>query len=228
MKKQHFTPELFTFFRELRKNNNRDWFMTNKTRYESLVRDPMLDFISDFGVFLRKISPHFVADPRPSGGSMFRVYRDTRFSNDKSPYKLQAAARFRHVLGKEIHAPGFYLHLEPGAVFAGAGVWHPDTPTLTKIRDAIVGDPGRWKRAVSMRTKGRGLVLSGESLKRPPRGYAPDHPLIEDLKRKDFVTITRFTQAQASADDFLTRYVSACRDMAPFTRFITEAAGLAW
>jgi uncharacterized protein (TIGR02453 family) len=221
MKKQHFGPELFTFFKELRKNNNRDWFKANKTRYESAVRGPMLEFISDLGVFLEKISPNLSADPRPSGGSMFRIYRDTRFSNDKSPYKLQAAARFRHVRGKEIHAPGYYLHLEPGSVFAGAGVWHPDNPTLTKIRDAIVRDPDRWKQVVPGRT-------SGESLKRPPRGYDPDHPLIEDLKRKDFVTITRFTQAQASADDFMDRYARACRDTAPFMKFLTEAVGLTW
>ena len=120
--------------------------------YRAEVRDPMLDFIAAFGEPLAAISPHFRADPRPNGGSLFRIYRDTRFSKDKTPYKTNVGAHFRHTAGKDAHAPGFYLHLEPGACFAGCGVWHPDGPTLAGIRDTIVersDEFGSWSNGRS-------------------------------------------------------------------------------
>ena len=183
-KKSHFGPELFRFLAELRENNERGWFQANKGRYESDVRDPLLQFVGDFAAPLKEISPHYVADPKPSGGSVFRIYRDVRFSRDKSPYKINAGAHFRHEVGKEVHGPGFYLHLEPGSVFCGAGMWHPGSGTLGSVRDAMVANPARWNRALSEpRFAGR-FKLEGDSLTRPPKGYDPDHPLIEHLKRK--------------------------------------------
>ncbi|MCZ6627038.1 MAG: DUF2461 domain-containing protein [SAR324 cluster bacterium] len=226
--KAHFSPALFKFFRELRKNNERGWFQAHKQRYESEVRDPLLRFISDFAPLLEKISPNFLADPRPVGGSMFRIYRDTRFRKDKSPYKTAAGIQFRHESGKDVHAPGFYLHLGPGEVFAGTGLWKPDSPTAGKIRDAIVAKPAAWRRASSHDTL-RGICnLEGETLKRPPRGYDPQHPLIEDLKRKDFLAMTRFSEKEACGGDFLQRFAEVCRTAAPFTRFLTTAVGLPW
>ena len=121
----YFQEGLFTFLKELRANNDREWFAANRERYETQVREPFVRFISDFEPILHQISPHFRADPRPSGGSLFRIYRDTRFSKDKSPYKTAAAAHFPHERGRDVHAPGYYLHLEPGSVFAGAGLWRP-------------------------------------------------------------------------------------------------------
>ena len=99
----YITPELFLFFRELKQNNTREWFQANKSRYEADVREPLLAFITDFGVRLPEISPHYVADARKSGGSMFRIYRDVRFSKDKSPYKTAAGLQFRHESGKDAH-----------------------------------------------------------------------------------------------------------------------------
>ena len=96
-KRAHFGPELFRFLRELEANNRKEWFQANRGRYEEQVREPMLAFISDFGPRLRKITPYLTADPRPVGGSMFRIHRDTRFSRDKTPYKTHAAAQFRHL-----------------------------------------------------------------------------------------------------------------------------------
>ena len=107
----HITPALFDFFRELKANNNREWFQANKERYERQVREPLLQFVEDFGVRLAEISPHYVADARRSSGSLFRINRDVRFSADKSPYKTAAGIQFRHESGKDVHAPGFYLHL---------------------------------------------------------------------------------------------------------------------
>jgi uncharacterized protein (TIGR02453 family) len=145
---------------------------------------PALDFIEAFAPRLEKISPHFRADPRPSGGSLFRIYRDTRFSKDKSPYKTNLGIHFRHDRAKDAHAPGYYLHIGPGEVFAGGGVGHPDTDAAKRIREAIVADPERWKRATRRGAFAKRLELGGDSLKRVPPWADADHPLAEDLKRK--------------------------------------------
>jgi uncharacterized protein (TIGR02453 family) len=219
--------ELFDFFRELSENNDRDWFQKNKTRYEKDVKEPLLEFISDFGPRLKRISPRFVADPRPSGGSLFRIYRDVRFSKDKSPYKTHAGVRFPHEETKNVHAPGFYLHLEPGQVFAAAGIWHPDPVTLGRVRDALVSDPAGWKRALAQARKGK-CLLGGDSLKKMPRGYDPEHPLSEDLKRKDFVAYSTFTEKEACSKDFLGRFAGACAAMKPVLGFLSRAIGASW
>ncbi len=227
-KQPHFSPELMTFLRQLKRNNKREWFNANKKRFELDVREPLARFVVDFGPKLKKISPHFLADPRKNGGSIFRIHRDTRFSKDKSPYKTWAAVQFRHEAGKDVHTPGFYLHLEPGNVFAGVGIWHPDSVALGKIRDAIVGNQAEWKRVVAGKTFRANYELAGESLKRAPKGYDPDHPLIEDLKRKDFVAITPFDVEEIFLPDFLDRYTKTARAAAPFMRFLTKAVGCDW
>ena len=192
------------------------------------MREPILRFIVDFVPKLEKISPHFLADARKVGGSMFRLHRDTRFGKDKTPYKTAAGVQFRHESGKDVHAPGFYLHLGPDEVFAGSGLWHPDTATAGKIRDAIVADHKGWQKAGSASTLKGICKLEGESLKRPPRGYDPGHPLIEDLKRKDFLAMTRFTEQDACTLDFLQRFTGVCKAARPFTVFLTTAVGLPW
>src|SRR5262245_55284310 len=121
-----FGPEFFRFLKDLRTNNRREWFNANKDRYEDELKRPLIAFIAAFGGPLKKVAPSYTSDPRPVGGSMFRIYRDTRFSKDKTPYKTHASAHFQHVkAGKDVHAPGFYLHLEPGTVYMGAGLWRP-------------------------------------------------------------------------------------------------------
>lgn len=224
----HFTPELFTFLRALRAHNDRTWFAAHRERYEAYVRDPLLHFIADFGPLLHEISSQFVADPRPVGGSSFRIHRDTRFSKDKRPYKTNAGAQFRHCEGRDVHAPGFYLHLEPAEVFAAAGLWHPGPVELGKVRDAIVSHPETWERVITDPTLRRTHTLGGEQLTRPPRGYDPRHPFIDDLRRKDFVVSTRFSDAEVCHPDFLDRFAQACRTAAPFMRFLTEALDLPW
>ena len=222
-KKPHFSPKLFKFLRDLAANNDREWFNAHKAQYVDHVQGPLLAFIGDFAPRLTKISSHYVADPKPVGGSMFRIYRDVRFSKDKSPYKTAASAQFRHEEGKGVHAPGFYLHLEPGSVFAGFGSWRPDATTANRFRDAIVGGAAGWKRAVNSKAFHATCRLSGESLKRPPRGYDPNHPLIEDLKRKDFIAVADFTQKDACAADFMDRFTSVCKSASPFMRFLAKA-----
>jgi uncharacterized protein (TIGR02453 family) len=225
-RKSHFNRDLFRFLEELKCNNRREWFEENRARYERDVREPMIAFIMDFAPRLKQISAKFVADPRPIGGSMFRVYRDVRFSPDKRPYKTHAAARFPHVMGRDVHAPGFYLHLEPGTVFFGAGIWHPDPPALSKIRDFIVANPRPWKKSIADDQFRQLWELSGEALTRPPKGYDPAHPLIEDLKRKDFIAIASFSEADALSPSFMERFAQSCESATPLMKFLTKALAI--
>ncbi len=224
-----FEPSLFKYLRDLKKHNERVWFKANKPRYEAELRGPMLHFIEEFAPHLEKISEHFLADPRPIGGSLFRIHRDTRFAKDKTPYKTHAGAHFRHVRAKDVHAPGFYLHMEPDNVFWGAGIWHPDSATLGKIREAIVADPKRWQRLTHAKAlSAAGCELVGDSLKRPPRGYDPEHPLIVDLKRKDFILAVTTSEEDALAPDFIERFAKFCKTAAPVNEFLTHALDLEW
>ncbi len=223
-----FTPALFDFLGELKSNNNRDWFQDNKSRYEKDVKDPLLLFIAEFANRVPEISPHIAAIPRATGGSMFRIYRDLRFSKDKTPYKTAAALHFRHERGKDVHAPGYYLHLEPGSVFMGAGIWKPDGETVSKIRSRIDAKPGEWREIIGNKTFTSTFSLEGDSLKRPPRGYDPDHPLIQDLKRKDFIGSLELSEDIVLQDDFLDYYLDLCKKLAPLMRFISFSIGLSW
>ena len=226
MVQSHFTHELFEFLLELRANNNREWFGENKGRYERHLKEPLLAFIEDFEPYLHSISEHFVADTRANGGSMFRIYRDMRFSKDKTPYKTQAAVQFRHEAGKSVHAPGFYLHLAPGEVFAGVGLWRPDTAALGRIRERIVADQAGWEAAVTDPGFAEEFDLEGDSLKRPPKGFDPDHPRIEDLKRKDHVATCTFDEDEVTQSGFIDDFADACRTASPYMEFLTHAVGL--
>jgi len=222
LKESYFSAELFKFLKDLRRHNDREWFEANKSRFLTFVRDPLLRFITDFGPHLKRIDPSFVADPSPVGGSLFRIYRDVRFSKDKQPYKTNVGAHFKHRTGtKEGSVPGFYLHLQPGASFAASGIWHPDAASLAKVRTAIVDHPDDWKKI-------RGKIeVEGESLKRPPRGFDPDHEHIEDLKRKDFIAVTPLSDQQVEGPQFMAEYAAICREQLPLNQFLAAALGLA-
>ena len=218
-----FQPTLLKFLYELRKNNNRDWFQTNKSRYDSEVREPSLAFIRASERPLAKVSPHFFAVAKRVGGSLMRVYRDTRFGKDKTPYKTNVGIQFRHELGRDVHAPGFYIHIEPGECFLGAGIWRPDSTSLGKIRGAIDEEATRWKRARDNQRFRDQFDLAGDSLKTSPRGYEKDHPLIEDLRRTDFIAITRLDEQEVLNPQFLKNAHSTFAASRPFIRFLCDA-----
>jgi uncharacterized protein (TIGR02453 family) len=218
-----FGPELFSFLEDLRANNNREWFAANKQRYDEHVLEPALAFIDAFAPRLEKISPHFRADARPSGGSLFRIYRDTRFSKDKTPYKTNVGMHFRHEHAKDAYAPGFYLHIGPGEVYSGGGIWHPGTEGATRIREAIVAEPDRWRRATRSGGFAKRLELGGDSLKRVPLWADADHPFAEDLKRKDFYAWARLSAEDVLAPGFVDEYARICRAAAPLVHFLCDA-----
>lgn len=183
----YFSDKTFKFLRALGRNNNRDWFTAHKADYEAHLRQPFLRLITDLQPDLAAISPHYRADPRPMGGSLFRIYRDTRFANDKTPYKTWSGARFFHERSKQVPAPSFYLHIAPGDCFVGGGLWHPEPETQRRIRNFMLDNPSGWKAAVQSPAFRRRFELTGDTLVRPPRGFPADHELIDDIKRKDFV-----------------------------------------
>jgi uncharacterized protein (TIGR02453 family) len=226
MSESIFSPGLLKFLRELSNNNSREWFEANRSRYESMMLEPAMEFIEAFAPYLRRISPNFVASTRRSGGSLFRIHRDVRFSKDKSPYKTHLGIQFRHKEAKDVHAPGFYLHIEPRESFVGVGIWHPDSATLIKIRDAIVENPGAWKLAAYGKKFGDVYRLSGDALKRPPSGYDKEHPFVEDLKRKDFIGVGMIPDRAITSDDLLSNFAAKCRSAAGFVRFLCDAVGV--
>jgi uncharacterized protein (TIGR02453 family) len=222
-----FPKASFDFLRELSKNNNRAWFEENKPRYKEVVVAPTMDFITAMQEPLREISPNFRAIPKAHGGSMYRIYRDARFSKDKRPYKEHIGCHFRHEAGKDAHAPGFYLHLEDGNVFFGGGVWMPPNPILGKIRTIIDAFPKSWQQVLDdadllAMTDG----VQGDGLKRPPRGFSADHPYITDLKRKSFYATRHISEEEACDPAFFAEVCQTYEAISPLMRFLTRAVEL--
>jgi uncharacterized protein (DUF2461 family) len=203
MPRAYFSPATFRFLRALARNNNREWFQAHKADYERDVRDPFIELITDMQGPLAKISKHYRADPRKNGGSLFRIYRDTRFSGDKDPYKPWASARFYHERRHEISAPSFYLHIQPGDCFIGGGMWRPDADPLKDHFEF-------W----------------GESLTRPPRGFDPQHALIDDLKRKDFAAGEGFDEKLACSTELLPYMVVSYKRIAPMIDYLCASQEL--
>ncbi len=198
----HISEDTFSFLRQLTENNTREWFAEHKEQYEQDVRQPAFALIENIAPALAEISPHFIAKASKVGGSLMRVHRDVRFSKNKQPYKTHIGIQFRHEQGKDIHAPGFYVHIEANEVFLGSGIWHPDGTTLRAIRQHIDTFPKAWNDALNAPLFCKHFNLSGDSLKRAPKGYPINHPMIDELKRKDFIAITHIAPELCLEADF--------------------------
>lgn len=226
MPKTYFSPATFRFLRALSRNNNRTWFKAHQDDYETRMRGPYLQLIADLQAPLAKISTHFRADPRKVGGSLFRIQRDVRFAGDKQPYKTWAGARFFHERRREVAAPSFYLHIKPGDCFVGGGIWHPESPTLKKLREFIADNPAAWKRATRGRAFRERYEFWGESLTRAPQGYDPSHELIDDLKRKSYASGCSFDEAFACSPELLPFVVDNFKRIAPMIDYLCAALEL--
>ncbi|HEU0195689.1 MAG TPA: TIGR02453 family protein [Nevskiaceae bacterium] len=225
---RYFTPQSFRFLAALAKHNDRSWFLAHKQAYIDTLREPMSRLIADLAPRLTHISSHFMADPRPQGGSMFRIYRDVRFRRDKRPYKEWVSFKLMQERAREMDGdvPGFYLHVQPGQCFAGAGVWRPNHEHLLRIRNYLLDNPASWKAATRTLPFRRRFEMGGESLKRPPHGFDPMHELIDDLKRKDFVAHCALADDALLRSDLPTLLMRNYRALAPMNDWLCGALDL--
>lgn len=228
----YFTPASLKFLRGLARNNRRDWFESHRADYEEHVRGPMAGLVSEMDLRFARFAPEMVGDP---GRSMFRLHRDVRFSADKSPYKTHAACWFFHgdgssKVGREAHGggAGFYLHLQPGASFAGGGLWMPPRPALQRLRAAIAADPrgfGRLVLAPKLVKRLRGLDEES-MLKRVPRGYDASHPAARWLRHQSFTVGRRLSDAEALSGRLTTALETDFALMLPLVRWLNSVLGL--
>lgn len=235
----YLTPASFKFLRDLKRNNSREWFQANKARYEAELKQPCLRLIGDLAQPLTQISECYVANPKPVGGSLFRIHRDTRFSGDKTPYKTHAGMSFYHRATREqargsadtanfgrLDAPVFYLHIEPGESFIGGGLWHPMPESVKRVREYMVSNPASWKNITRGASFRKLYSLTGETLSRPPAGFAKDHELIEDLKRKDFVCSAPLPDEALCEPDALKTVLRHFKQAAPLLDWLCGALDL--
>lgn len=219
-----FEPAFFDFFRDLTQNNNKEWFDLNKARFKQTVQTPLIALVETVAPDLMQISPYLVADPKLNGGSIFRIYRDTRFSNDKTPYKTHAAVQFRHQQYKNVHTPGFYLHLGIDKVIYGGGIWMPEPASLQKIRERIRDKPSVWASVVeNKRLLDIHGGIEGDGLTRPPKGFSSEQPYMDDIKRKSYFAMTEIPASDALNRNFLEKVIAGFYAASPLVAFLCAA-----
>ncbi|GAB3053186.1 TIGR02453 family protein [Stenotrophomonas tumulicola] len=224
---RYFSDASFRFLRALALHNEKPWFNDHKQQYEDHVRQPFLRLIGDLQPALAEVSPKFRADTRTVGGSLFRIYRDARFSNDKSPYKSWQGARLFHERRREVAAPSFYVHLQPGGSFVGAGLWHPEPDTQRRIRHFILDNPGSWKQAAHAPALRRRFELEqNEKLVRPPRGFPADFEFIEDLKHRNWVMWRPLDDATMIGPRLLSTLGKDLATLGPFVDYLCASLDL--
>jgi len=227
-----FTPASLTFLRGLARNNRRDWFEAHRADYETAILRPMREFVEEMDVRLARLAPEIVGDPKRS---LFRIYRDVRFSKDKSPYKTHAACWFfhrdaTHRVGQESHGggAGFYFHVQPGGCLDAGGIWMPPREALGKIRDAMAAKPAAFTRVVSAPATVRrfGALDEDAVLTRVPRGYDPDHPAAKWLRYQSFTLGRALSDAQITSARLPALVAEDFAAMLPLVRWLNASLGL--
>jgi uncharacterized protein (TIGR02453 family) len=215
-----FTPDTLRFLRALKRNNRREWFQARKDQYEAHVRTPMLAIIERLAVDLRRVAPEVVVDPKTS---MYRIYRDTRFSDDKSPYKTHVAAVFPWRGLPKHEGAGLYFHVAPTEVWIGGGMYAPPTPQLQAVREHIAANPNRLRSIVESASFRKTIgALDGERLQRVPRGFAKDHPAADFLRYRQFLAGVEHPGELAAQPRFYGTVVKTFEVVAPLLRFLNE------
>jgi uncharacterized protein (TIGR02453 family) len=225
-----FRPEAIQFLVDLAANNERTWFQPRKGEYERLLKEPLEALCLALDGEFRARGLPLRADP---SRSPFRIYRDTRFSKDKSPYKTHVAASFGwagdndEAAGRShtenVHASGGYFHLQPGEIFVGGGVWHPDPSWLKAFRDRVVDDFDGYRdivEAPAFRDTFGTVGDDGESLKRVPPGYPPDHPAADLLRKKNVTFGRRLADADAQSPRLPTIIAESFTAATPLLRYL--------
>ena len=228
----YFSDRSLAFLRGLARHNRREWFEQHRADYEASLLAPMRDLVEDMDVRLARLAPEIVGDPKRS---IFRIYRDVRFSKDKSPYKEHFACWFfhrdaSHRVGQESHGggAGFYFHFQPGSSLNAGGIWMPPPEALDKLRDALAAKPTAFERAVTDRAVRRrfGELDEDAVLTRVPRGYAPDHPAARWLCYKSFTVGRALSDAQMTSARLPSLVAEDFAVMRPLVRWLNGALGL--
>jgi uncharacterized protein (TIGR02453 family) len=215
-----FSPETLRFLRALKRNNRRDWFLTHRDEYEAQVRAPMLAMIARLAVDLRRFAPELLADPRRS---MYRIYRDVRFSPNKAPYKTHVAASFPCRNLPKHEGAGLYFHVSPDEVWIGGGMYAPGTPQLLAVREHIAANARQFASIVESPAFRRTLgSVEGERLQRMPLGFPSDHPAARYLKHKQFLAGRELPPEAAIRPGFYRTVVTTFERVAPLIRFLNE------
>jgi uncharacterized protein (TIGR02453 family) len=216
-----FPAGTLSFLRRLKRNNRREWFNAHREEYERDVRAPMIAVIERLAVDFRSFAPDLVASPKRS---LYRIYRDIRFSEDKKPYKTHVAAVFPCRDLPKHEGAGMYFHVAPDGVWVGGGLWAPQTPQLQIIREHVAANHRRLRAIVTApafrKTAGG---LEGERLQRVPRGFPKDHEAAEYLKHRQFLAGAEFPAAFATNPKFYNGLVGVFRSISPLVRFLNEA-----
>jgi uncharacterized protein (TIGR02453 family) len=232
-----FPRGLTPWLTELANHNERAWFHAHKSEYESLVREPARAFLRAVSGPMASMAPQIRVDER----ALFRIQRDTRFSRDKRPYKTHVGLHLRHILARDVHAPGFYLHLSPtvaegptavdgepsSGCWFGAGLWQPDGPTTRRIRAHLLAHPDAWRARLDA-LAARGLHVDGPRLARPPPGVNAEHPLVDALRLKSFVAVAPLDPDDLTDGDAAATFLARCADAIPLVQGLCAALDLPW
>jgi len=212
-----FSREALKFFVQLKRHNNRSWFLKNKETYEREIKEPMVSLVLEINSQLRNLAPELVTEPKRA---IYRIYRDVRFSADKSPYKTHTAALFaRRGLGKHACA-GLYFHFAPDELLLAGGVYMPGPKELLAIRNHIAANPKALQNTLAQRQLAALGGLQGDQLMRVPKGFAPDHPAADLLRYKQFLVWVKHPPETALGKDLLHTLVQTFRTLLPLVRFL--------
>src|SRR5262245_18860501 len=214
-----FTPGTLRFLRALKRNNRRDWFNAHRDEYETYVRQPMTTIVERLAGDFRAFAPELVASPRVS---MYRIYRDTRFSENKAPYKTHVAAVFPTRGLPKHEGAGLYFHVSPTEVWIGGGMYAPQTPQLHAVREHIAANHRRLRAIIESPGFRKRIEIEGNRLQRVPRGFPSDHEAAEYLKYRNFIAGCEFPPAFATSRSFYRTMLDVFRQVAPFARFLNE------
>lgn len=213
-----FPPKTLNFLADLTHNNSKTWFDGHRNDYERFVVEPALALITDLDPIVRQISPAYRGLPRKLGGSLMRIYRDVRFSKDKTPYKTNIGIQFRHERAADVHAPGWYVHVALDECFVGAGAWHPQPNDLHSLRRSLAGRPEAYREALRA-AEAFQMVPVGSSAVRMPPGFDPDQPEASEIRRKDFLVSAPLSFEILQTPDLVDHLAE---------RFRASAAYMAW